>query len=130
MMGQRLVKRGARPSLILTSPAKRARATVRLIARAMGYPIEFLQSEEALYLADPDRLLDVVATQDSSFNEIIVCAHNPGITELSNRLTGQNIDNVPTCGTVVIEADIVDWNELRGADCTLSYFDYPKRESD
>ncbi|MDH3511983.1 MAG: histidine phosphatase family protein [Gammaproteobacteria bacterium] len=36
MMGQRLLKKSTRPSLILTSPAKRARQTARLIAREIG----------------------------------------------------------------------------------------------
>lgn len=42
VMGRRLKARGARPSLILTSPAKRAKRTARLIAEAIGYPVEFL----------------------------------------------------------------------------------------
>ena len=54
MMGQRLLERGARPSLILTSTAKRARKTARLIAKQLGYPIEFIQGESELYLASPD----------------------------------------------------------------------------
>ena len=35
MMGKRLLSRSVRPSLIMTSPAKRARRTARLIAREL-----------------------------------------------------------------------------------------------
>ena len=126
MMGQRLLKKDSRPPLILTSPAKRARQTVRLIAREIGYPIEFLQTELELYLADPSTLLDVIAQQDNSFNDIVVCGHNPGITELANRLSGASIDNVPTCGMVFLEADIAGWDKLESARCILAEFDYPK----
>jgi len=126
MMGQRLLKKDSRPSLILTSPAKRARQTVRLIAREIGYPIEFLQTEPELYLARPDTLLNVIAQQDNSFNDIVVCGHNPGITELTNQLSGVTIDNVPTCGMVYLEAEIDAWDELAGTCCTLAAFDYPK----
>jgi phosphohistidine phosphatase len=127
-MGQRLLENHARPSLILTSPAKRARQTARLIAREIGYPLEFLQTEHELYLASPATILDIIAEQDNSFNDIVVCAHNPGITELSNRLTGASIDNVPTCGMVFLEANISDWSQLDGTRCTLTQFDYPKRK--
>ena len=126
-MGKRLLNRKTRPSLILTSPAKRARQTARLIAREIGYPIEFLQTEHELYLADPETIIDVIAQQEDSFNDIVVCGHNPGITELSNQLDGVSIDNVPTCGMVFIEADISSWAELDPARCTLAEFDYPKR---
>ncbi len=126
MMGRRLLQKNTRPSLILTSPAKRARQTVRLIAREIGYPMEFLQTEPELYLAEPATLLDVIAQQDNSFNDIVLCGHNPGITELTNQLSGKAIDNVPTCGMVFLEAEINGWDELGGARCTLAAFDYPK----
>jgi phosphohistidine phosphatase len=126
MMGQRLLQKKTRPSLILTSPAKRARQTVRLIAREIGYPVEFLQTEPELYLAEPATLLDVIAQQDNSFNDIVLCGHNPGITELTNQLSGKAIGNVPTCGMVFLEADITGWDELGNARCTLEEFDYPK----
>ncbi len=126
MMGQRLLQKDSRPSLILTSPAKRARQTVRLIAREIGYPIEFLQTEAELYLASPEILLNVIAEQENTFNDIVLCGHNPGITELTNQLTGMAIDNVPTCGMVYLEAEIKAWAELEGTRCTLAAFDYPK----
>jgi phosphohistidine phosphatase len=126
IMGQRLLQKDSRPSLILTSPAKRARQTVRLIAREIGYPIEFLQTEAELYLASPEILLNVIAEQENTFNDIVLCGHNPGITELTNQLTGMAIDNVPTCGMVYIEAEIKAWDELEGTRCTLAAFDYPK----
>ena len=126
VMGQRLLQKDSRPSLILTSPAKRARQTVRLIAREIGYPIEFLQTEAELYLASPEILLNVIAEQENTFNDIVLCGHNPGITELTNQLTGMAIDNVPTCGMVYLEAEIKAWTELEGTRCTIAVFDYPK----
>jgi phosphohistidine phosphatase len=127
MMGQRLLKKETRPSLILTSPAKRARQTARLIAREIGYPREFLQTEHELYLADPGTMLAIIAQQDNAFNDIVLCAHNPGITDLANRLSGASIDNVPTCGMVFLEAEISSWDEINTSRCTLAEFDYPKR---
>ena len=125
MMGRRLRVSGVRPSLILTSPALRALHTARLIAEAIGYPLEFLQRETDLYLASPEDILRVLARQDNTFNDIIVCGHNPGLTDLVSKLTRAEIDNIPTCGLVVIEAEIPEWRQLtRGG--TLVTFDYPK----
>ncbi|MFQ5609115.1 MAG: histidine phosphatase family protein [Gammaproteobacteria bacterium] len=126
LMGRRLVAKGNRPSLILTSTAARARHTARLFAQAIGYPIEFVQSERELYLADPATILDVIAAQDNTFNDIVVCGHNPGITELAGDLGRASIDNVPTCGIVILDAEVDRWDELPGARCDLVAFDYPK----
>jgi phosphohistidine phosphatase len=125
MMGRRLRVSGVRPSLIITSPALRALHTARLIAEAIGYPLEFLQRESDLYLASPDDILRVLTQQDNAFNDIIVCGHNPGLTELASKLTGVEIDNIPTCGLVVVEAEISEWGQLRRGG-TLVTFDYPK----
>jgi len=130
MIGQRLFARDARPSLILTSTAKRARRTATLIARAIGYPVEFIQGEQELYLAEPEQMFHVIHRQDISFNDIILVGHNPGITELANELTNLRIDNVPTCGIVAMTATLKDWTELRPAACSLEYFDYPKKRGE
>ncbi len=130
MMGRRLLARGARPSQIITSPAKRARRTARLVAKEIGYPIEFLQREDHLYLADPRVILEVIGQQDNSFNDMIVVGHNPGLTELTNRLTGLRIDNIPTCGMAAMEADIGDWSQLADSRCRLVFFDYPRKRGE
>ncbi len=127
VMGQRMLARGARPTLIITSPAVRARRTAQIIAREIGYPREFLQREEELYLASPDEIVAVVARQDSSVRDVIVCGHNPGLTELANRLTGAGINNIPTTGVVVIGLNLSRWADLDGAQGELLLFDYPRR---
>lgn len=129
MMGRRLLARGARPTLILTSPAVRARHTARLIACELNYPREFIQREDELYLATPDGIIAVLARQDDQLRDIIVCGHNPGMTELANHLTGAGIDNVPTCGVVIIDFELPRWANLDGARGELVDFDYPRRET-
>jgi phosphohistidine phosphatase len=125
MMGRRLRALGVRPSLVLTSPARRALQTARLVCKEIDYPQEFLQREHDLYLATPGEIIKVLARQDNAFNDILVCGHNPGLTDLANRLSGERIDNIPTCGLVVIEARIRKWPDLeRGK---LVAFDFPKR---
>jgi len=127
--GRRLRERGARPSLILTSTAQRALQTARLIAEEISYPREFLQREAELYLATPSRILAVLSRQDNGFNDILVCGHNPGLTELAIALTGSTIGNIPTCGLVVIEAQIGGWDEL-GPGAVLNFVDFQNARTD
>lgn len=128
MMGRCLRAMGARPSLILTSPARRTLQTARLIAQEIDYPHEFLQREHDLYLASPEVILQVIARQDNAFGDMIVCGHNPGLTDLVNQLTGAGIDNVPTCGFAVIEAPIRDWHDLKRG--RLVQLDFPANHRD
>ncbi|MDH3546644.1 MAG: histidine phosphatase family protein, partial [Gammaproteobacteria bacterium] len=72
IMGQRIAAAGIRPSQIISSPAVRAWKTAKAVAMEIGYPAEFLQREEDLYLASLDTLLSVVAAQDSGFNNLML----------------------------------------------------------
>lgn len=127
LMGRRLQARKARPTLFLTSPARRARQTARIVAREIGFPQEFLQHEPELYLATPEQILDVLARQASTFKDVVVCGHNPGLTELANRLTGSGIDNIPTTGVVIIEFKVHAWADIVQERAELLLFDYPRR---
>lgn len=128
VMGRRLSAYGIRPSLIITSPAVRARQTVKLLAREIGYPIEFLQTEHALYLAAPGTIIEVIGNQDDTFSDIVVCGHNPGMTELASTLSGEYIDNLPTCGFVTVEAETDEWKTICQSRKKLLAFEYPKKD--
>jgi phosphohistidine phosphatase len=53
--------------------------------------------------------------------------HNPGITEVIERLSGEPIGNLPTCGMVRIDLPIASWALLSAGIGTLVWLDYPKR---
>ena len=127
-MGQRIVAHGIRPSLIITSPATRAWTTARIIASEIGYPTEFLQREDSLYLASLDDLLGAVVAQDVGFNSLIVVGHNPGLTEFANFLIPGLTNNLPTAGVVSVGIERDDWNLYQQAKAELLVFDYPKLE--
>ena len=126
-MGARMAQRKERPSLILTSTAVRARETARLVADSLGYPREFLHSDRGLYHADPERILAVVAQQESGFAHIMLVGHNPGLTELAEELIPDfHIDNLPTAGIVAVELPIDQWSQVEDVGGKLRFFDFPK----
>ena len=129
VMGQRMIEHGIRPSLIISSPAERAWSTAKIIAAEISYPIEFLQREDSLYLASLDEILDVVAAQDNSFNNMMVFGHNPGMTDFANFLSPGLTNNVPTAGVVCVQIDQEDWNLYERPNTELLVYDYPKKVS-
>lgn len=126
-MGRRLKIAGARPSLILSSPAVRALATARQVADALGYPREFLQTDEALYLASSERIREIVALQHDRYRDVLIVGHNPGITAFANEISDADIDNMATGAMVVVDVKIDTWRALMTASrghCLLH--DYPR----
>lgn len=128
VMGKRILEHGIRPSLIVSSPAVRAWTTANIIARELGYPTEFLQREDGLYLASVDEILDVIVAQDDGFNSLMVVGHNPGMTSFANFLSPGLTHNLPTAGVVSVQIDQDHWSLYERPTTELLVHDYPKRK--
>jgi phosphohistidine phosphatase len=129
LMARRLVDAGIRPSLMLSSTALRAWTTARLLARGIGYPAEFLQRDPQLYLATRKSILEVVARQETGFNNIVLFGHNPGLTDLAGFLVPGITDNIPTCGFFSVNIDIDNWDINSSSPIELIAYDYPKNKN-
>lgn len=127
VMGKRMIEHGIRPSLIISSPARRAWSTAKIIAAQISYPIEFLQREDGLYLASLDEILDIILAQDNRFNNLMVVGHNPGMTDFANFLSPGLTNNLPTAGVVSVQIDQDDWNLYERPSTDLLVYDYPKK---
>jgi phosphohistidine phosphatase len=125
-MGLRMAKHGIRPSLIISSPAVRAWTTAKIVAGEIGYAAEFLQPEEALYLASLSDLLDAVVAQDTGLESLMVVGHNPGMTDFANFLVPGLTNNLPTTGVVSVQIEGDDWNLYQQPKTELITYDYPK----
>lgn len=128
VMGKRVFDAGIRPALIISSPAVRAWSTAKIIAKELGYPIEFLQRENDLYLASLDDLLDVVASQDATANNLMLFAHNPGLTQMVNFLSPGLTDNLPTTGVASFNIESDDWMLYDRPKTEVVVYDYPKKK--
>lgn len=129
-IGQRLAASGFLPDLLLTSPAKRARATARRIAKEIGYEEARIGIEEGIYHATSDQLLRIVGRLEDSLGHVALVGHNPGLSELSSILCREFSADMPTCGVVRLQLSVSTWREVSRRCGTLLEFDYPKREAD
>jgi phosphohistidine phosphatase len=126
-MGRRIAAAGIRPSLIVSSPAVRAWTTAKIIANEIGYPREFLQRDNGLYLASVNGILDVIVAQDPGFNSLMLVGHNPGFTDFANYLVPGLTNNMPTASVVSVELDSEDWSLYDKPAAELLFYDFPKK---
>lgn len=126
-MGQQLKSMQALPDLFISSPAKRAKQTVLSIARELNYPENNIVFDETIYHASTRQLYSMLNNLDDQIESIALVGHNPGLTYFSNYLTDDYIDNIVTCGIVIIELEIDRWNEIvEGIGRKIDYI-YPKK---
>src|SRR4028118_135483 len=106
-MGERLKKLGIVPNLIVSSTAKRAAETAKLIAKGVGYDPEKIQWVGRLYHAAPSTMENVVAGLDDAVQTVFLVSHNNGLTHYANSLSPKfSTDNMPTCACVGCHVDI------------------------
>ena len=127
-MGRRLAAIAFAPDLVISSHAKRARRTAKLIIAELDSKPP-LRIEPRIYLSGTHELLQLIRELDEKLHHVTLVGHNPDFTELANLLGGTDIDNVPTSGVVRLELDIESWADVdRGCGRVLD-FDYPKRDA-
>ncbi len=123
-----------RPDLVLCSSAMRTRATLALLLSAWAEPPPDSRVEDALYLADPARLLAVVHTASPGARQVLVIAHNPGLHALALELTGGGqrkavaglAAGFPTSALAVLTFEAKDWSEVHRGAGRLEHFVTPR----
>jgi phosphohistidine phosphatase len=127
-MGRKLRKLwDAEPELIISSPAKRARKTAKIMAEEIRYPKKKIQWEDALYEATETTLLKVIHEQHDDIKSLMILGHNPSLTAFYNLMSDEVIDNIPTSGVVCVEFPAENWAAITPNSGKLVFFDYPKR---
>lgn len=126
-MANLLKKTEFKAELYISSTAVRAATTAKKFAEINDYPEEEIFFSEELYEAFPSEILNVIQSADDRYSSIILFAHNPGLTLLNNLLSDKHLDNLPTCGMIVLEFGGNSWKEINEKTCKQVLYEYPKK---
>lgn len=123
-MAERLINRGFKFDLMVSSPAKRAKSTAKYFAEV--YNLDDIKFEASIYEANSRALLKVVNDFEDSSDTVVMFGHNPGFTDFANELSNANIYNIPTAGMVLMSFPFDSWKMVSKGTGELVFFDYPK----
>lgn len=110
LMGKVLSDRAYIPDVILSSPAKRAAETARLVKRSAGIRSE-IRFDDRIYEASPQTISKVLGEVENGFESVMIVGHNPGIEGLIRLLSGQ-VSPMPTAAVAVLDLEISKWSEI------------------
>jgi phosphohistidine phosphatase len=109
----RIVQRGLIPDLILVSPAERAWSTAEIVAGACELEARQVQCARELYLATAETTWRLLARRDPALRHILICGHNPGLSQIASRLGPvPQRRNLPTGGLITALWLNADWQTL------------------
>lgn len=115
------------PDLIISSTAKRAFITAEIFAEVFGTEHNKLIKDENLYNAPTYKLMEIINNIPDEFSNVMIFAHNPGLTMLANHIGDNYIDNIPTCGFLEIDFNLNSWKEIENNLGKIIKFEYPKK---
>ncbi len=133
LMGAYLAEERLIPDRVLCSSAARTRETWRRASVETGrtIPVDHLDS---LYEAAPAAILRELSRLDNSVAYVLVVGHNPGMEMVADQLVGDGVADArrrlagkfPTAGLAVIDAELVEWDDIRPGCGRLLRFLTPK----
>ncbi len=121
------------PDKILSSPARRAKQTAKIVAKACGYQ-QPIQWEDSFYGGSSVDLIMALKHLPDTVERPLLIGHNPSLEEAVTDLLSPHAEGwyqewfirIPTAGLVCLEADIMNWNGLGPGYATLRWFLIPK----
>jgi phosphohistidine phosphatase len=127
LMAQRLLQTGEIPEIMITSAAKRARKTAKLMAHELQLETEKIIKKKEIYAVHRAELIECIKNCSTS-HHIALVAHNPELSELGQWLCTASPEWLPTCAILTLELKIDRWNQLKSGCATIRNYDYPKKK--
>lgn len=133
LMADHLRRKGISPELVLCSPSKRTRQTLKRIARGLGKNAD-VQIESALYAASATTLLEELHEVPDEVDSVMLIGHNPGIQDLALSLARAGSESLrvrskfPTAALATLKHNVT-WHGLAPGSAELVSFVTPKQLS-
>ena len=109
--GRRLAALDIRPQQLLSSPARRTRATTDIVARCLGLAASAVREDATLYLATLPTLRTAIARTDAAVGCLLLVGHNPGLSELATALDANRAGVALATGACVrLDLPLADWS--------------------
>lgn len=133
IIGAYMARHALEPDLVLCSPALRARQTLELVLPAFDRKPK-IATDDRLYGAGPDELLDVIREADPASHSLLLIGHNPGLQDFAEVIIAsgeiearqQLNEKLPTAGLVVIDFALDEWRRIHPQSGRLDRFITPQ----
>jgi phosphohistidine phosphatase len=126
-MARNLAETGAKPSIIIASPAERTTRTAEIFADQLKFDSEKVLYDEDLYDGRLQEYLAVINNIRTDSEEALLVGHNPNISYIVEYLSGAEIGDIPTSGIVTIRFNDLEWAEITKKSGTLISFVSPNQ---
>lgn len=123
LMADVLARYPIRIDLLISSNAVRALETAKIVAERLKIK---LTTNEKLYMASSNSIIKIINGIDERFSNLLIIAHNPGLTNLVNEISNYQIENLPTDGLIAFSLE-GRWIDFGKKKCKFLFYEFPKK---
>lgn len=124
VMGEEIKKRKLTPDVIISSPAKRAKRTAKIVAEKCGYDKKIIFNED-FYFGYVNDVFKAVKNLPNKKKSVMLFGHNPTWEHLVELLAGEYVI-MPTAALAVLHFKSDNWQNLKKYSCELVLHIKPK----
>jgi len=130
-IARKLKKKSKVPQLIISSPAKRAVKTARILANELNYSIDMIAMNDVLYESPEEggeeALLEVLKHVDNECQSVMLIGHDPLLSRFANFLQKSFTEKLPAGAVVEVEFVNNSWSTISKGKGKVAFFDYAGR---
>lgn len=129
LMGHHLKSLKLKPDVIISSPATRALHTALNISSWLGFNSGRMDIDKSVYFGGTKAMVEKIAALDElpvNPDEVFLFGHEPYMSELVHKLTGDELEKFPTCGVYRIVWETESWAEALRKSGVKDLFITPK----
>jgi len=121
-----LNNRNVKVDLIISSHAKRAHDTAKIIATGIYYPVDKIEVSKGIYQVDVDDMFDLISDVQDDIHSLMIVGHNPTFTQIANYFLQEEIDILTTSGVISINFETKNWAGIKKAKHKINFILFPK----
>lgn len=107
-----LVDKIETPQLLVSSNANRALTTANYFKNSFNIADENFKIDASMYDFSGRDVMRIIKGCDDTIDRLMLFGHNHAFTSIVNMLGNKYIENVPTCGFVMIQFETEHWNDI------------------
>lgn len=98
---------------ILSSPANRALHTATILAHTLGYDMNKIKIDEALYTFSSSDIISYIKRLDDVYDHLLIVGHNPAFSEVAQELSSNNVPELSTACWAQLTFEANHWSEIK-----------------
>lgn len=110
------------PEKIISSDAKRALLTAHFFKDALNISDSDFETNHDLYDFSGQSVMRIIKSLDDRLDSVMIFGHNHAFTSVVNMLGNRYIENIPTCGFVMLQFDETQWSAITTGKTVKSIF--------